>query len=141
MTTDESASVAENAERHPSSDVAMTRSEEQVSVTTRTRVRERVRLVKHIVTEQVTVEVRREELRVERDAVADDGTNDDLSATCAHPEDLVIVLHEERVSVTAVPVERVRVSVENVVEQVGVSTDRRVEDVQLVVDRGTPAGG
>ena len=116
---------------------AMTRSEEQVRVTHRSRVRERVRLVKHVVTEQVTVTVRREELRVERETVGEDDLDTDAAGpagTLGQADDLVIVLHEERVRVDAVPVERVRVHVETVVEQVAISTDRRVEDVRLVQD-------
>ena len=116
---------------------AMTRSEEQVSVTHRTRVRERVRLVKHVVTEHVTVAVRREELRVERETVAEDDLDDGSAGPAqglGQADDLEIVLHEEQVSVTTVPVERVRVGVDTVVEQVPVTADRRVEDIRLVQD-------
>lgn len=52
-------------------DEAMVRSEEELHVTTERRAVERVRLRKHVVTEYVeqTVAVRREELRLEREAI------------------------------------------------------------------------
>jgi hypothetical protein len=63
----------ENVEPDASRD-AMTRSEEEVVVGTRTRVRGRARLKKYVVTEHVqkTVPVRREEVRVEFEPTGDD---------------------------------------------------------------------
>jgi hypothetical protein len=71
----------ENVEPDASRD-AMTRSEEEVVVGTRTRVRGRARLKKYVVTEHVqkTVPVRREEVRVEFEPARDDsdaGTEQD----------------------------------------------------------------
>src|SRR5215217_4126672 len=57
----------------PTTDEAMTRSEEELRVGTQTRERGRARLRKYVVTEtqQVTVPVQREEVRVEREPITD----------------------------------------------------------------------
>jgi len=57
----------------PTTDDAMTRSEEELRVGTARRERGRARLRKYVVTEQVqqTVPVRREEVRVEREPITD----------------------------------------------------------------------
>ncbi|WP_422391026.1 YsnF/AvaK domain-containing protein [Arthrobacter sp. N1] len=111
-------------------DLAMTRSEEQLRVGTELRETERVRLVKRVVTEDVTmtVQIRREELVVERVPVSDGKPlYDDGSGTFSKAErerlysavetafsgDVVeLVLYEEkpRVEMDVVPIERVRVS-------------------------------
>jgi Domain of unknown function (DUF2382)/PRC-barrel domain len=131
----------------PPSDGAMTRSEEQVRVGTEQVAATRVRLVKYVVTEevQVTVPVRREEIRVEHvplDA-PDEGPGESLapagdaegtpSAGRGLPDE--IVLHAERpvVSVEVVPVERVRLRTEVVQGQERV-TDQ-VQREEIVVDR------
>ena len=58
----------------PAPQAEVTLSEEQLHVDRRERPRERVRLVKHVVTEEVTVRVpvRREEIRVERVPIGED---------------------------------------------------------------------
>ncbi len=111
-------------------DVTMTRSEEQLRVGTELRETERVRLVKRVVTEDVTmtVQIRREELVVERVPVQDGAPlYDDGSGTFSKAErerlysavetafngDVVeVVLYEEkpRVEMDVVPIERVRIS-------------------------------
>ena len=57
----------------PTTDDAMTRSEEELRVGTQTRERGRARLRKYVTTEQqtVTVPVQREEVRVEREPITD----------------------------------------------------------------------
>ncbi|HEV2928158.1 MAG TPA: PRC and DUF2382 domain-containing protein, partial [Propionibacteriaceae bacterium] len=57
----------------PTTDDAMTRSEEELQVGTQTRERGRARLRKYVTTEtqQVTVPVQREEVRVEREPITD----------------------------------------------------------------------
>jgi len=113
----------------PEGDYAMTRSEEQLRVGTELHETERVRLVKRVVTEDVTmtVQIRREELVVERVPVKD-GTPlyDDGERALSKAErerlysavetafngDVVeMVLYEEkpRVEMDLVPIERVRV--------------------------------
>ncbi|WP_434995639.1 YsnF/AvaK domain-containing protein [Arthrobacter sp. Ld5] len=111
-------------------DVSMTRSEEELRVGTELRETERVRLVKRVVTEDVTmtVQIRREELVVERVPVKDGAPlYDDGAGTFSKAErerlysavetafngDVVeMVLYEEkpRVEVDVVPIERVRIS-------------------------------
>ncbi|MGY1770292.1 DUF2382 domain-containing protein [Blastococcus sp. SYSU D00813] len=152
--------------RPASDDGAMTRSEEQLRVTTERVATTRARLVKYVVTEevQITVPIRREEIRIEEvplDA-PDPGPGESLvtpgagpaagpAADPAHPTTSPIpvvegglpeeiVLHAERpvVSVEVVPVERVRLRTEVVT-----GTEQVTEQVQrerIVVDQsGSPA--
>ncbi|OUM43832.1 YsnF/AvaK domain-containing protein [Arthrobacter sedimenti] len=113
----------------PEGDYAMTRSEEQLRVSTEIRETERVRLVKRVVTEDVTmtVQIRREELVVERVPVKDgtpfydDGKGSYTDAererlysaveTAFNGDSVEVVLYEEkpRVEMDIVPIERVRV--------------------------------
>ncbi|MGY1832714.1 DUF2382 domain-containing protein [Geodermatophilus sp. SYSU D01180] len=141
----------------PATDGAMTRSEEQLRVGTEQVATTRVRLVKYVVTEevQVTVPIRREEIRVEHvplDApdlpgeslqpadgtapvggapAAGTGTGTG-TGTAGLPGE--IVLHAERpvVSVEVVPVERVRLTTEVVQGQERVS--EQVQREEIVVD-------
>jgi uncharacterized protein (TIGR02271 family) len=128
----------------PPSDGAMTRSEEQLRVTTERVPTTRVRVVKYVVTEevQITVPVRREEIRVEEvplDA-ADAGPGESLVPDEATqqglPEEIVLHREEPVVSVRVVPAERVRLRTEVVegVEQVS----RQVQRERIVVDQDRP---
>jgi uncharacterized protein (TIGR02271 family) len=122
-------------------DGAMPRSEERLRVGTERVPARRVRLVKYVVTEevQVTVPVRREEVRLEElplegDAPpADEGESLVPDTGAGLPGE--IVLHAERpvVSVEVVPVERVRLRVEEVAGEERVSD--QVQREQIVVDR------
>jgi uncharacterized protein (TIGR02271 family) len=122
-------------------DGAMTRSEERLRVGTERVPATRVRLVKYVVTEevQVTVPLRREEVRVEEVSLdaPDTGRGEGLVADAAPSGGLPdeMVLHAERpvVSVEVVPTERVRVRVEQVPGQESV-TDR-VQRERIVVDQ------
>jgi uncharacterized protein (TIGR02271 family) len=122
-------------------DGAMTRSEEQLRVATERYAAKRVRVVKYVVTEevQVTVPIRREEIRIEEIPLGDDapGATGALGAvgTGGLPE--TIVLHTERPVVTTevVPVERVRLRTEWVEEQVRVRDEVRRERVDVDQDR------
>jgi hypothetical protein len=126
-------------------DGAMTRSEEQLRVATEQVAATRVRLVKYVVTEEVqlTVPVRREEIRVEEvpfDA-PDPGPGESLvSGTADLPEEIVLHREEPVVSVRVVPAERVRLRTEVVQgqEQVGARVQREqiTVDEQPVVQRG-----
>ncbi len=105
-------------------DDAMTRSEERLVASTQVYETGRARLRKYVVTEQVqiTVEVRREELRIEREPLPDfeqvlveDPDVFGAPGQFSGPDGEVIfevILHEERpvVSTEIVPVERVRLS-------------------------------
>ncbi|WP_197073533.1 DUF2382 domain-containing protein [Frigoribacterium sp. MEB024] len=98
---------------------------------------ERVRLRKVVVSreETITVTVRREELRIVREDVAPG----EASPTESSAMPFEVVLHEERLDVdrVVVPVERVRVSVDRIVEDVDVSTTLRHERVDVTRE---PAG-
>lgn len=133
-------------------DGAMTRSEEQLRVSTEQVVTRRVRLVKYVVTEevQISVPIRREEIRLEEiplgagDAAGgfDAGESlvaDDTTAGSGLPGE--IILHTERplVSVEVVPTERVRLRTELVEGQETVT--EQIQREQVVVDRdGTALG-
>jgi uncharacterized protein (TIGR02271 family) len=125
-------------------DGAMTRSEERLRVDTQRVAARRVRLVKYVVTEevQVTVPLRREEVRIEELPLEGDPAPVGEHETLVQPEagagpDLPdeIVLHAERpvVSVEVVPVERVRLRTEEVAGQERVSD--RLQREEIVVDR------
>lgn len=112
-------------------------SAERVEVGTRRAPRERVRVRREVVTEEVSVvvTVRREVLRVEREPLA--GAQDDgggRARTAAEPS-LEIVLSEERpvVSLEVVPYERVVVGVRSVAGDTRVDTTRSREVLDGVV--------
>ena len=125
----------------PPTDGAMTRSEEQLRVATERYAAKRVRVVKYVVTEevQITVPIRREEIRIE-EIPLDDGAPAptgvlDAVGTGGLPE--TIVLHTERpvVSTEVVPVERVRLRTEWVQEQRQVRDEVRRERIDVDQDR------
>ncbi len=123
--------------RPPVSETAeVVRSEEELHLGTRIVPRERVRLVKRIVSETVTrtFEVRREELVVERAALDDSVT--DADDALSNDEALEIILHEEQVELVTrvVPRERVRVYVELIAEEHAVSETVRREQVEVETD-------
>jgi uncharacterized protein (TIGR02271 family) len=119
----------------------MTRSEEQLRVSTESVPAARVRVVKYVVTEhvQVTVPVRREEIRVEEvplDA-PDAGPGESLvpqeRTGQGLPEEIVLHREEPVVSVRVVPAERVRLRTEVVEGQERVSA--QVQRERIVVDQ------
>ena len=119
----------------PTTDDAMTRSEEELHVGTETRERGRARLRKHVVTEQqtVTVPVQREEVRVEREPITDANLDDATSGPDISEEEHEVTLREEEVVVEkrAVPKERVRLDTETVTEERQVSEEVRKEQIQV----------
>ena len=110
-------------------DQAMIRSEEQLRVGTEQTETGRVRLHKYVVTEeqQVTVPVRHEEVRIEREPVSG-GEQARIGE-----DDQEVVLHAERpvVETEAVPVEKVRLRTETVTEQQTVSGKVRKERIDV----------
>ena len=96
----------------PTTDDAMTHSEERLNVGTERQATGRVRLRKYVTTENVTqtVPVQREEVRIEREPITDANRGDALAGPDISEEEHEIVLHEERpvVEKETVPVERVR---------------------------------
>lgn len=125
----------------PTTDNAMTRSEEQLRVGTQSVETGRVRLRKYIVTENVTttVPVSREEVRLEREPITDANAGDALSGPDLSEEEHEVVLHAERpvVEKEAVPVERVRLDTDTVTEQQSVSADVRKEQIEMDDDTVT----
>jgi uncharacterized protein (TIGR02271 family) len=125
----------------PTTDDAMTRSEEQLRVGTEQVQAGRARLRKHVVTEQQTVQVpvSREEVRVEREPITDANRGDALSGPDISEEQHEVVLREERpvVQTEAVPVERVRLGTKTVTEQQTVTGQVRKEQIEVDDPTGT----
>src|SRR5215210_7659749 len=111
----------------PTTDDAMTRSEEELRVGTADRERGRARLRKYVVTEQVqqTVPVRREEVRVEREPITDANADQATDGPAISEEEHEVVLHEEEVVTEkrTVPKERVRMEKDTVTEEQQVSEE------------------
>ncbi len=122
----------------PTTDDAMTRSEERLRAGTEQVEAGRARLRKYVVTEQqqVTVPVTREEVRVEREPITEGNYDKAMAGPELSEEEHEVVLTEERpvVATEAVPVERVRLSKEQVTEQQTVSADVRKEVIDTDVD-------
>jgi uncharacterized protein (TIGR02271 family) len=122
----------------PTTDDAMTRSEEEVNVGTTERESGRARLRKYVVEEEVTktVPVRREEVRVEREPVTEGNADAALDGPAISEEEHEVVLHEEEpvVEKQAVPKERVRLDKETVTDEQQVSETARKE--QIDIDEG-----
>jgi uncharacterized protein (TIGR02271 family) len=118
----------------PSTDDAMTRSEEQLRVGTRQREAGRARLRKYVVTENVTttVPVSHEEVRIEREPVTDANRDDALDGPGISEEEHEVVLHEDEVVVDkdVVAKERVRMDTETVTEDQEVSEEVRKEQIE-----------
>jgi stress response protein YsnF len=142
-------------------DGSMVRSEEQLRVSTEQTAATRVRVVRYVVTEevQVTVPLRREEIRVEEVPLdAPDVEDETLSGYGRHaaqtdagsaagtsrtagdglPEEIVLHREEPVVGVRVVPVERVRLRTEVVQGQERVSG--QVQRERIAVDE-TPVAG
>jgi uncharacterized protein (TIGR02271 family) len=123
----------------PTTDDAMTRSEEELRVGTQTRERGRVRLRKYVTTEQVTqtVPVQREEVRVEREPITDANLDAATSGPDISEEEHEVTLHEETpvVEKRAVPRERVRLDKETVTEQEPVGGEVRKEQIEVEGDQ------
>lgn len=119
----------------PTTDDAMTRSEERLTVGTRTEEVGRARLRKYVVTENVTetVPVSHEEVRVTREPITDANAGNALDGPAISEEEHEVTLHAERpvVEKEAVPVERIRLDKETVTGQEQVSADVRKEEVEV----------
>ena len=123
----------------PTTDQAMTRSEEELQVGTETRERGRARLRKYVTTQtqQVTVPVSREEVRVEREPITDANLDAATSGPDISEEEHEVTLRQEEVVVDkrAVPKERVRLDTETVTDQRQVSEEVRKEQIELDGDQ------
>jgi uncharacterized protein (TIGR02271 family) len=122
----------------PTTDDAMTRSEEELRVGKASRESGRARLRKYVVTEQVqqTVPVQREEVRVEREPITDANVGDATDGPAISEEEHEVTLHEEEVVVEkrAVPKERVRLDKDTVIEDQTVSEEVRKEQIEAEGD-------
>jgi uncharacterized protein (TIGR02271 family) len=125
----------------PTTDDAMTRSEEELRVGTERRERGRARLRKYVETEQVekTVPVQREEVRVEREPITDANAGQALDGPEISEEEHEVTLHTEEpvVEKRAVPKERVRLDKDVETSDETVSEEVRKERI----DADGEAGG
>jgi uncharacterized protein (TIGR02271 family) len=147
-TSDFSGTTADTTEGYdtsgPTTDDAMTRSEEKLRVGTETVQTGRARLRKHIVTENqtVTVPVSHEEVTLTREPITEANIGDAVAGPDLSEEEHEVVLTEERVVVAkeTVPVERVALGTETVTEQRQVSEEVAHEEIELVEPGRTDSG-
>jgi uncharacterized protein (TIGR02271 family) len=128
----------------PTTDNAMTRSEERLDVGTRSEEVGRARLRKYVVTENVTetVPVTREEVRVEREPITDANIGNAMDGPAISEEEHEVTLHAERAVAEkeAVPVERVRLDKDTVTEHETVTEGLRKEEIEVDGVAGTTRG-
>ncbi len=119
----------------PTTDDAMTRSEEELKVGTTEREAGRARLRKYVVTEDVqqTVPVKREEVRIEREPITDANVGNATDGPAISEEEHEVVLHEEEVVAEkrTVPKERVRMDKDVEVEDRTVNEELRKEQIDV----------
>jgi uncharacterized protein (TIGR02271 family) len=119
----------------PTTDEAMTRSEERMRVGTERVETGRARLRKYIVTEnvQTTVPVSHEEVRIEREPITDANRDQAMSGPELGEEEHEVTLTAERpvVGKETVPVERVRLGKETTTEERRVSDQVRKEEIEI----------
>jgi stress response protein YsnF len=124
----------------PTTDDAMTRSEEQLRVGKTRRPSELVRLKKHVTTDYVTktVPVEREEVRIEREPVTEANVDQATSGPELSESEHEVVLESEEVAVDkeVVPKERVRLDKDVATEERTVDEEVRKEEVEI--ERGQP---
>ncbi|MHA7278105.1 DUF2382 domain-containing protein [Arthrobacter sp. Hz1] len=122
----------------PTTDDAMTRSEERLNVGTETQEVGRARLRKHVVTEMVTktVPVSREEVTIEREPITDANRGNATSGPDISEEEHEVILHAETpvVDKETVAVERVRMGKETVTDQETVTEEVRKEQIDADTD-------
>ena len=126
----------------PTTDDAMTRSEERLNVGTESVEAGRARLRKYVVTENVTrtVPVSHEEVRVEREPITEANRDAALDGPDISEEQHEVTLRAERpvVEKEAVPVERVRLGTETVTDQHEINEQVRKEQIgEPGVDTGS----
>lgn len=118
----------------PTTDDAMTRSEEELRVGTRQTESGRARLRKYVVTENVIrkVPVSHEEVRIEREPITDANREQAMSGADISEEEHEIVLHAEEpvVDKQTVAKERVRMGTQTVSEDREVSEEVRKEQIE-----------
>lgn len=116
-------------------DNVMTVSEEQLAVSTRSVATERVRLRKHVVTEEVMLRVtlRRERLTIDREPIAEAEAGEHVGGSDFAGGEQEIVLYEEIPVVQKIlrPVERIRLATEVSTEERTVGGEVRKERVEV----------
>jgi uncharacterized protein (TIGR02271 family) len=124
----------------PTTDDAMTRSEEELRVGTAERERGRVRLRKYVTTEQVqqTVPVQRERVRVEREPITDANVDAATSGPEISEAEHEVILREEEpvVEKRVVPRERVRLDKDTVTGEERVAEEVRKEQIEVQGEDG-----
>ena len=128
----------------PTTDNAMTRSEEQLRVGTTSQEAGRARLRKYVVSENVTetVPVTKERAVIEREPITDANLDNAMGGPAISEEEHEVTLREERpvVEKTVQPVERVRLDTEAVTTQENVTEEVRSERIEAEGDV-TDSGG
>jgi len=131
-------SVADRDRDRDRGDDAMTRSEEEIDVSTRSREAGRVRLHKWIETEQkqVTVPVRREVARMVTEPITGNNIDRAMDGPDMTESEHDVVLHEDEVVVEkrVVPKERVRLETDTVEDERKVDETVRKERVAMDTD-------
>ena len=119
----------------PTTDNAMTRSEEELRVGKTEQESGRVRLRKYVVEDEVTetVPVKREEVRIEREPITDANAAAATDGPAISEEEHEVVLHEEQAVVEkqTVPKERVRLDKDTHVEEEQVTDTVRSEQIDI----------
>jgi uncharacterized protein (TIGR02271 family) len=122
----------------PTTDDAMTRSEERLDVGTTRQETGRARLRKYVTTEQetVTVPVKKERAVLETEPITEGNVGNATGGPAISEEEHEVVLSEEQVNVskTAEPVERVRLGTETVSEEETVTEEVRKEHIEAEGD-------
>jgi uncharacterized protein (TIGR02271 family) len=122
----------------PTTDDAMTRSEEELHVGTERTEVGRARLRKHIVTDTVerTVPVQLEEVRIEREPITEGNVDQALDGPALSEEEHEVTLSAETpvVEKRVVPKERVRIDKDTHVEEQTVQADVRKEEIEADAD-------
>ena len=119
----------------PTTDDAMTRSEERLVTGTRREEAGKARLRKYVVTEQqqVSVPVSREEVRLEREPITDANIGRAMDGPDISEEEHEVTLTAERpvIEKETVPVERVRLGKETITEEESVTGEVRKEQIEF----------
>ncbi len=119
----------------PETDSAMTRSEEELVVGKRREQTGRARLRKYVVTEdvQTSVPVAREEVRVEREPIAQGDVDEAIDRPPIREEEREVTLHAEEpvVEKRVVPKERVSLEKRSEHEDAQVSDELRKEQIEI----------
>jgi uncharacterized protein (TIGR02271 family) len=128
----------------PTTDDAMTRSEEELRIGITRRERGRVRLRKFVTSEQVqqAIPVRRERVRLEHEPITDSNVDTATSGPDISEADHEVVLREEEpvVEKRVVPRERIRLGKETVTGEERVAENVRKEQIE-VENEDTTGGG